>query len=212
MLSIHTFCVNFIEENTYLLTSNGEATLIDCGASSPDEWQTIARAIDQLDVKLTQFWLTHAHFDHVFGAGFVHDTYGISPCLHADDVSLYNSFSQQLHEIAGISLEATLPPIGTTLKEGDILTLGDTQWQVIHTPGHTLGGVCFYCPTEKVIITGDSLFRRCIGRTDLPGGNEASLVQSLRNKVLTLPDDVIVYPGHGDTTTILEERTQNIYL
>lgn len=212
MLSIYSFCVNFVQENTYLLVSNGEAAIIDCGASSPKEWEQIVRKIDELGVQLTQFWLTHAHFDHVLGANFVQATYGLLPSLHTDDVPLYEGFTEQLRMIAGITTDMTLPPIGKTLQEGDVLTLGDTSWKVIHTPGHTRGGVCFYCEAEKTLITGDSLFRHCIGRTDLPGGNEASLIESLRQKVLTLPEEVVVFPGHDETTTILEERTHNIYL
>lgn len=212
MLTVYSFCVNFIQENTYLLCSQGEAAIIDCGASSPEEWAGITRTIATAGVKPRHYWLTHAHFDHIIGSHFVVDTYGLRPRMHAHDVELYHHINDQTRTIMGQDFQLTVPNQGRLFEEDEVLTLGDTRWHLLHTPGHTQGGVCFYCEEEKTLISGDSLFRYSIGRTDLPGGNEAQLIAALREKILPLPDDVKVYTGHGAPTTIGEERRGNPYL
>ena len=112
----------------------------------------------------------------------------------------------------GIGYSRQSPPVGTLLADGDVITFGTHRLQVIHTPGHSLGGLCFYCAEEKVVFTGDTLFRMSVGRTDLPGGSWQELAQSLAATLAALPHDTMAYPGHGPRTLIADEVRMNPYL
>lgn len=213
MLHITRFVVNMINENCYLLHDDtNEAVLIDCGALYPEEHKAISDFITEHGLKLTHLFNTHAHFDHLFGANYIYRTYGTKVELCRDEVETYEAAEVQMNQFMNLNLTLSLPPLGNTFADGDTLHFGHTDIKVIETPGHTPGGVCFYIESEKVLISGDSLFRREIGRCDLPGGNEASLIKALREKVLTLPNEVKVLPGHGQETTIAYEREYNYYL
>lgn len=212
MLHIQRITVNFIEENCYVLWDESrEAVIVDCGAFSPDEHTTLSQFIADHGLTVTRLLCTHGHFDHIFGAQFVHDTYGVSPELHRAEADTYLSAPQQMRQFLhrDMPLQVPAPQFFDT---GDTLRFGSHSLLVIHTPGHTPGGVCFYCAEEKTLLSGDSLFRGSIGRCDLPGGDGSALVASLRGQILTLPDDVSVLPGHGPATTIGDERRGNMYL
>lgn len=211
MLQIQSFLVNFVQEYTFLISSGGEAALIDCGASTDEEWQQISEAIKAQGLTLRHHWLTHAHFDHVFGANYVFQEYGVKPTLHKDDLPLYEAVEKQTRTILGQPMVIRLPEVEATVTHGDVLTLGNLTFEVIHTPGHTPGGINFYCASEKVVFTGDSLFRYEIGRTDLVGGDEEALIRTIRERLLTLPTDVKAYPGHGPATVIADEKRNNPY-
>lgn len=213
MLHIQRFTVNMIEENCYVLSDEtGEAVIIDCGAFFPEEKKNIREYIEQNRLRPKRLLNTHGHFDHVFGAAFVHDTYGLRPEMLTAEAATYAAAAGQMRMFLHRDLPLVTPPAGPAFNDGDLLTFGSHTLRAIATPGHTPGGVCFYCEAEGCLFSGDSLFRHAIGRTDLPGGSEAALVGSLRARVLTLPDDVRVFPGHGDETTIGEERRANFYL
>lgn len=213
MLHIQRFIVNMIEENCYVLSDEtGEAAIIDCGAFFPEEKESIRQYIEQNNLRPKRLLNTHGHFDHVFGTAFVHDTYGLLPEMLTAEADTYAAAAGQMRMFLHRDLPLATPPAGPAFNDGDLLTFGSHTLRAIATPGHTPGGVCFYCEAEGCLFSGDSLFRHAIGRTDLPGGSEAALVGSLRARVLTLPDDVRVFPGHGDETTIGEERRANFYL
>lgn len=213
MLHIEKFVVNMIEENCYVLhDETREAVIVDCGARREEEKQALAGFIEREGLRPVMLLNTHSHFDHVFGDAFVRDTYGLRPRMHEAERTVYDHVPDQVQMLLRRSLPLTLPPAGEAFSDGDLLRFGHHALRVIHTPGHTPGGVCFYCAEEKVLLSGDSLFRREIGRCDLPGGDYPSLISSLREKVLTLPGDVTVLPGHGEATTIGEERLYNHYL
>jgi len=213
MLQIERFVVNMIEENCYFLyDESGEAVIVDCGAWRPEEKEAMAAFVREKGLRPRYLLNTHCHFDHVFGDAFVQETYGLLPRMHRAEVPVYEGVQEQMQLFLHRHLSVSLPPAGELFGEGDILRFGHHALQVIHTPGHTPGGVCFYCEEEKVLLSGDSLFRREIGRCDLPGGDYAALIASLRDKVLTLPADVRVLPGHGEATTVGEERLYNRYL
>ena len=154
--------------------------------------------------------LTHGHFDHIMGAKWVYETYGCSPPLCSEDVTIYNNFKEEIKNF-GFAIDYDLPPVGHCLNDGDTITFGDCTFNVIHTPGHSRGSVVFYCASEHLAFTGDTLFRNSIGRTDLPGGSMFQIINSLR-KLTQLPDDTTVYPGHGDKTSIGYELATNPYL
>lgn len=212
-MQITRFVVNMIQENCYLAWDDTqEAVLIDCGAFHTEEKKAIQNFIEEHQLNLTHLFNTHGHFDHVFGAQFVHDTYGVDIELCADERETYEQAAQQMSQFLHLDYPLTLPPVGHFFKDGDVLKVGNMAFRVIETPGHTPGGVCFYEEKEHALFSGDSLFRHEIGRCDLPGGDEASLIHALKTRVLTLPDDVQVLPGHGPATTVGEERSLNYYL
>ncbi len=212
-MDITRFECNMISENCYLIAdANGEAALIDCGAYYDEERKAISRAIEENHLHLVRVLNTHAHFDHVFGLSYIYKEYGIKPQIAEDERSTYETALSQMKNFIGMDLPLDLPPLGETFRHGDELKVGTITLRVIATPGHTPGGVCFYSEADKVLFSGDSLFRHEIGRSDLPGGNYAALVSSLRERVLSLPDDVTVLPGHGNSTTVGEERQHNPYI
>ena len=210
---ITRFVCNMVRENTYLIHDDrGDAALIDCGAFYSEEQEAIIQSILENHLTLKRLLNTHGHFDHVFGAKCIQGTYGIGIEIDENEKDTYKSAATQMMQFIGQPLPLELAPVANYFHDGDILTVGDLNLHVIATPGHTPGGVCFYLPEEKVLFSGDSLFREEIGRCDLPGGNESQLVNALKSKVLVLPDDVTVYPGHGEATTIGHERAHNPYL
>ena len=153
---------------------------------------------------------THCHLDHVFGNRFVSETYGLTLQLHEIEKQVLAfaptsglMYNMPFDNYAGDYI---------LLKEGDTVLLGSDELRVIEAPGHSPGHICFYCAKQNFIIAGDVLFQRSIGRTDLPGGNHETLLKNIREKLFVLPDETVVYSGHGDSTTIGEEKMYNPYL
>ncbi len=203
-----------LQENCYLLwdETTHEAALIDCGAFRDEEKRAISDYIRDNNLTLTHLFNTHAHFDHLFGAEYIYKEYGVGVELSEAERETYAAARKQMVSLLRVDLPLETPPVARYFNEGDTLTVGGVSLTVIATPGHTPGGVCFYAEKEGVLFSGDSLFRRQIGRCDFPGGSEVSLIQSLRTKVLALPDQVQVLPGHGEPTTVGDERALNAYL
>lgn len=213
MIKIQRFVCNFIEENCYVISdSKGHAVIIDCGAFSPEEKERIGQYIEDEQIVPEQYLCTHSHFDHVWGAQFITDTYHLLPRMSHEEQDTYTVVPEQMRLFLHRDFPITLPAAGEAFSEGDTIQAGEIALKVILTPGHTPGGVCFYLESENILFSGDSLFRSSIGRCDLPGGDEHALITSLRQKVLTLPEKVTVLPGHGPATTIGEEKRHNSYL
>ena len=212
-MHITRFVVNMVEENCYLFYDDTrEAAIIDCGALYPEEKQAISDFLSRNKLKLTHLINTHGHFDHIFGAEYIYAHYGVSIELSTAERATYESAHQQMVQFIHRDIPVQTPPVGRWLNDGDIIHVGNTSLQVIATPGHTPGGICFYCEQEGVLFSGDSLFHHEIGRCDLPGGNLHQLIDALKTRILPLPDTVKVFPGHGEATTIGEERMHNPYL
>lgn len=213
MLTIKTFQVNMIGENCYVVSDETrEAVVIDCGAFSAQEKQAIANYIEAERLQVKHLLCTHVHFDHVFGNAFLAERYGLKPAFHAADQPLYDNLATQVMDFIQVKYDVPQPPAAPHLADGDEVRFGTHAFTVIHTPGHSPGGVSFYCAAEGVLFSGDSLFRYSIGRTDLTGGDYRALIDSLSSKILTLPEQVTVYPGHGPTTTVGAEKRNNPYL
>lgn len=211
MLQVKRLILNPFQENTYIIyDQSGDAIIIDPGCYSKSDFDEIKWFIDSNSLTVKNLILTHGHIDHVLGIDKLKDEYKVSCIGHADDLPLIET-SPKHGLMFGLSLEKA-PVIDAFIKDGDKTTLGKSTIEVIHTPGHSLGGVCFFLPEEKVLFTGDTLFNGSIGRTDLMGGDYNTLINSITTKIIPLGDDIKIYPGHGDSSTIGFERKNNPFL
>ena len=202
-----------LSENCYIVSDEtSDCVIIDCGAFYPEEGQAITDYI--LKQKLTPLHLlcTHGHFDHCMGNGFIYKAFGLKPEAHQEDDFLMEKMQQQTSEILGIPLNLDVPPVGKYLTDSDAIAFGSHTWQILHTPGHTPGGIVFYDADEHVAFSGDTLFRMSIGRTDFERGSYEDMIHSLQFLAQQLPGDTTVYPGHGPQTTIADEIRYNPYM
>jgi hydroxyacylglutathione hydrolase len=211
MMKIKQFTFNPFFENTYLLyDETNECVIIDPGCSQIEEYNELKKFIEKEGLTPVRLLNTHSHIDHIFGNRFVADTYKLELEAHekeSDHIKNADSYAGMF----GMPSPNT-PAISKYINEGDAIVFGNTNLEVLFTPGHSPGHVVFYNPQQKVIIGGDVLFRESIGRTDLPGGDYNTLIQSIKNKLFVLEDDITVYPGHGMPTTIGYEKRYNPFL
>lgn len=211
MWNIKSFVFSPIQENTYVLyNETNECLVVDPGCYFDGEKERLQSFIENNGLTPRLLLNTHCHLDHVFGNRFIHEKYGLTLHLHEKE--------KQVLEFAPASGLMWNMPFDNyqgefiLMKEGDIIKLGDDELKVIEAPGHSPGHLCFYCEKQQIVIGGDVLFKRSIGRTDLPGGNYDTLIKSIREKLFVLPDDTKVYSGHGEPTTIGEEKRHNPFL
>ena len=183
-----------------------EAMVIDPG----DDIEDVAAIISKHNLKVKQIVITHAHIDHVGGAMKLRALTGAPILLNQNDYALLKMIDVQATWV-GMESPGEVK-IDAELAHGENLSAGSLSANVLHTPGHSEGSVCLYFPAEKLLIAGDTLFAGSIGRTDLPGGSFEKIMRSLHQRVLALPDDTVVIPGHGPKTTIGDEREGNPYL
>jgi glyoxylase-like metal-dependent hydrolase (beta-lactamase superfamily II) len=210
-MTIKSFVFNPFGENTYVVSDrSGECIIIDPGCYTREEEQELSDYIREEDLKPVRLLNTHAHLDHILGNEFVCTKWKLLPELHAADLELLRS-AHLYGELWGIRATPSPDPV-KQLAEGEIILFGNTSLRVLFVPGHCPGHVAFYAEAEKAIISGDVLFRDSIGRTDLPGGDYDILMNSIRERLMTLPDDVQVYSGHGPVTSIGRERNGNPFL
>lgn len=211
MIHIAVFHFNPICENTYVAwDESGECVIIDAGNSCNREDEALSKLIADKSLRPVMLVNTHGHFDHSLGVAYVKRTYGVPFALHSDDRFLIES-AQINASVFGVRVD-TLPLPDVDLKSKTEISFGNTTLQLIHTPGHTPGHVCLYSPDDKIIFTGDTLFRESIGRTDLPGGDYSWIMRSIIDKILPLGDEVRVLPGHGDDSTIGHESIYNPFI
>lgn len=212
MINIKTLVVNQLQENCYIVSDEShEAVIIDCGAYYDAERAAVVNHIRDNGLTLRHLLCTHGHFDHVFGADTIFQEFGIAPEVHAGDRHFVEDMDKQYRDMVGVPYPRPSVPVSHLLADGEVITFGSHELQVIHTPGHSEGGVVFYCASEHVAFTGDTLFRMSYGRTDLPGGSWPQLMQSLKRLVTTLPPYTKVYPGHGPATIMAEEQHYYIF-
>ena len=204
---------NPFQENTYIVWDEAtlEAAIIDCGALFPQEEERIEEFINDNELKVKYILNTHLHLDHCFGNAWAAKRYEVLPMAHEDDETLLARMGEQAR-MFGLPFEVRTEKLGRYLKDGDVLMLGNNEIKVIHTPGHSRGGLCFYISSTGWLISGDSLFEGSIGRTDLEGGSYATLIKSITEHLMILPEETVVYPGHGAYTTIGEEKKCNPFL
>ena len=211
MFQIKRFTFNPVQENTYILyNENNECIIIDPGCYFDSEKEELTVFIKNHKLEPKLLLNTHCHLDHVFGNKFIAEEYKLTLNTHL--------LEKEILEMAPASgLMFNLPFDNYQgdviyLKEGDVISLGDDELEVIHAPGHSPGSVCFYCEKQNFLIGGDVLFQNSIGRTDLPYGDHEALIKNIKEKLFKLPPDVTVYPGHGPETTIGSEIKGNPYL
>lgn len=211
MISIRSFEFSPFQENTYVLyDSSKECVIIDPGCYDNTEKQELLSFIKDNELKPVKLLNTHCHVDHIFGNAFVAQSFGLK--LEAHQKDLYNiEMQERVCQMYGLNYEASPQP-SVFLNEGDIVRFGQSELEILFTPGHSAGSICFYSPKQRFMIAGDVLFYGSIGRTDLPGGDHPTLIKSINQKLLVLNDDYIVYPGHGPATTIGYERVNNPFL
>jgi hydroxyacylglutathione hydrolase len=207
-LIVERIVVGPLQTNCYIVgdAATREALVIDPGGDA----DRILEALDRLNLKVKLIVNTHGHFDHIMANRELVEATGAPLAIHAADNGM---LSNPLRSFALFVGKMRPSPSATVfLDEGSRLTVGATEFQVLHTPGHSSGSISLWCPAEKVVFCGDVLFNMGIGRTDFPGANHRTLLQSIQDKLFTLPDDTVAYPGHGPETTIRYERTHNPFL
>ena len=213
MLTVKCFTCNMLSENCYVVSDESrDCVIIDCGAYYPEEGQAIVGYIRQQQLTPRHLLCTHGHFDHCMGNGYIFRAFGLKPRAHQDDSFLMEKMEQQTSDILGIPIHLDVPPVGSYLTDSDTIIFGSHTWQILHTPGHTPGGIVFYDADEHIAFSGDTLFRMSIGRTDFERGSYADMMTSLHMLATQLPADTKIYAGHGPETTMADEIRYNPYL
>jgi glyoxylase-like metal-dependent hydrolase (beta-lactamase superfamily II) len=211
MITICDFVFGPFQENTYVLyDETRECVVIDPGNNTASEDKKLSDFISENNLIVKRLILTHGHIDHINGNKYVFDTYGLLPEVHQSDMYF---IEKHVASATMYGLPAQQSPMPKTyLKEGDVIEFGNSKLQTIHTPGHSPGSITFYNVEQKFMIAGDVLFYGSIGRTDLPMGNMNDLISSIKNKLFALGDEMKVYNGHGQSTTIGFEKLHNPFL
>ncbi len=210
-MKIKSFAFNPFSENTYVLYDDTlECIIIDPGCFEPAEYDTLRVFIDEEGLMPVRLINTHCHIDHIFGNHLIARDYGLKLEAHPLEEEVLRRAAQWAHMY---QLPFTpSPPIEAFVEEGDVVAFGNTELDVVFTPGHSPGSVCLLHNDSRQAIVGDVLFYGSIGRTDLPGGDHETLIESIRTKLLVLEDDWSVHNGHGPATTIGHERRMNPFL
>lgn len=211
MLTVKVFSFNPVEENTYVLyNEKKECCIIDPGCYFPEEEEKLKEFIDENALKPVLLLNTHCHLDHVFGNKFVHDTWGLILHIHPKEKPLLDMApaSGEMWQLPFNSYQGEL----VYLEGGSAINVGIDKLDILFAPGHSPGHICFFDEADGFAISGDVLFNGSVGRTDLPGGDFNTLVNSIQTQLFTLPDDTKIYPGHGPMTTIGFEKMNNPFV
>jgi hydroxyacylglutathione hydrolase len=208
-LFVKSFVFNPIQENTYIVYSeSNNAVIIDPGCYFREEKNELKRFIEENNLNVKALLNTHGHIDHVLGNSFVLNEYKIDFYLHKEDLVTLQAVSNYAH-LYGFDAYEISPEPNKWLNDNDQLIFDDIKFKVIFGPGHSPGHVAFYNAENSILIGGDILFKGSFGRVDLPGGNLETLKKTIFNKLFTLPENTIVYSGHGEPTTIAVEKKSN---
>ena len=211
-MKIKIFPFNQFLENTIVLSdSTNECIIIDPGCYNNEEKQILENYIITNNLKPVKLINTHCHIDHILGNNFVSSNWDIDLEINKNDLNLLNE-SNQIAKIYGFFDYENSPNPKRFLNEEDMVNFGNSELKVIFTPGHAPGHISLYSAKDNFIISGDVIFKNSIGRTDLPGGDFNTLIETINNKILSLADNVIIYCGHGPITTVGDERKNNPFL
>jgi hydroxyacylglutathione hydrolase len=211
MIQIKQFTCNPYQENSYVLyDETGECVIIDPGMQTAAEQNALVNWIRETELTPVLLLNTHCHIDHVFGNKFVFDNWSLKPQFHKGELPVLQAVPGYAPQM-GMHYELSPEP-EVFLAETGIVSFGNSELELIFAPGHSPAHLCFYAKADKFLIGGDVLFYNSIGRTDLPGGNHQQLLNSIREKLFVLPEDVKVYPGHGQPTSVGFEKKHNPFL
>jgi glyoxylase-like metal-dependent hydrolase (beta-lactamase superfamily II) len=212
-MEVKIFEFNPISENTYIAyDETKECVIIDPGCFFPDEKMLLLNFILDNDLIVKHLLNTHLHFDHVFGNNFIHEQFHLDTEANKGDEFLLEQLPAQLQMFGFVNEDSRIPKISKYLNENDVVTFGNQRLIVMQVPGHSPGSIVFYNQEAGCVFVGDALFRGSVGRTDLAGGNHQQLIDGIKEKLMKLPPDTVVYSGHGPLTTIREEARNNFYL
>lgn len=213
-MEIQSFEFNLFGVNTYIIfdTNTCEAAIVDPGMTTERECARIDNYIESNGLRVKYLINTHMHIDHLFGDEYIEEKYGVGISASTDDSILSSRIAEQARMFRLRTDMPEMLKVDNPLKNGDRLMLGAEPIDIIAVPGHSPGSIALYCPESKFVVTGDALFKNSIGRTDLPGGSHEQLISSITKRLLTLPPDTTVYPGHGPSTTIESELRHNPFL
>jgi hydroxyacylglutathione hydrolase len=211
-MKVKTFVLNPFEMNCYIYydENSGEGIIIDPAASDDTEKKTITDFIKQKNIAVKYIIITHGHIDHILGNKWAKDTFKVPLMMHGGDLDFIKRSKEQAVQFGLSFPESPLPDV--YLEDNDIVKFDDTTLKVLYTPGHSPGGICLVDKKEKMIFTGDLIFRSSVGRTDIPGGSMNKLLNSINNKLFKFSNDYKLYPGHYEPTTIGEEKENNAFL
>lgn len=211
MIQVHTFTFNPFSENTYILSDETkDCVVIDPGCSDYEERKQLKDFIDNNHLKVVHLLNTHAHIDHVLGNQFVKRTFGVKLHLHRKDLPLLQNAAFRAEAYGFPNYEGS--EVDVFIEEGDIIKFGNTELEILFVPGHAPGHVAFINREENICVSGDVLFKQSVGRTDFPMCSFPDLEKSIRTKLYTLDDEMVVFPGHGGITTIGYEKNNNPYV
>ena len=212
-MRISRFTMNPFGMNCYILWSapGGECIVIDPGMMQQSEKDMITSFIDGNNLTLKHLLLTHCHIDHACAARWLSNRYGVKIEGGAKEAIIAEQMPSQAARF-GLKIDSSPLVIDKILDDGDVINFAGEKIKVLETPGHSPGSLSFYCPDSSVIFTGDVVFKSSIGRTDLTGGSFSVLIDSIKTKIMTLPHDTVIAPGHGDTTTVGDEMVYNPYI
>ncbi len=211
MFTVVSFTFSPVEENTYVLhNESGDCIIIDPGCYFGNERRELSDYISANGLRPKYLLNTHCHLDHVFGNKFVHETWQLELYIHSTEKPVLE-YAPMAGQQWGLPFDNYKGPLHF-LREGEAIGLGNDTLKVLFAPGHSPGHICFYCAAQNFVIGGDVLFRMSVGRTDLPGGDFDTLMKSIRTQLFVLPDETIVYSGHGEPTTIGFEKKNNPYV
>ena len=211
-MNIKIFTFNQFFENTFIISdSTNECIIIDPGCYDKNEKQILQDYILSNNLVPTKLLNTHCHIDHILGNNFVSKTWDLELEIHHKDIDLLKN-SKNIADLYGFVNYENSPITNKFLVEGDIIEFGKSKLEVLFTPGHAPGHISLYSKNENFIISGDVLFNNSIGRTDLPGGDYSTLIDTIKSKILCLDDSTVVYCGHGPSTTVGKERINNPFL
>jgi hydroxyacylglutathione hydrolase len=211
MIILKSFIFNELEVNAFVLhDESGACLIVDPGCKSPAQQQNLKKYITENNLRPECIILTHGHFDHVAGVAWTKNEFSCPVLMHKDDLFLVKNAVQHA-SLFGIKMED--PPMPDRfLDEGDPIRLGNSEISILHVPGHSPGSICLYMASDNLLICGDVLFKSSIGRTDLFGGDYDLLIRGIKEKLMTLPRETEVWPGHGPSTTIGAEYDTNPFL
>ena len=212
-MNIKVFEFNPIAVNTYVLyDETGECVIIDAACFFPNEQQELLSFINNNKLVVKHLLNTHLHFDHVFGVNFMEEQFDVKMKAHKADEFLLASMQQQMAMFGFPANGKYIPTMGEYIDENDIIEFGNQKLSIMSVPGHSPGSIVFYNKEKDLVVSGDVLFNGSIGRTDLPKGDHNLLIDGIKTKLLVLPEDTVVYPGHGPSTTIKGEKQMNPFL